>query len=246
MMPPQMPPQMGPGQIPGSATAGEEASALKKVMWFAIIQLAGTVAGWVGAYYVFSSVFFNTTFFNSLPANPTSAQVAAALGPLFQDVVYLIPLALGIGLAALVVLTLGFRGLARVDSGRFHISTPFMIIMIVGLLLVGGGAAALVTSVPSIISNAPFTCLSPCTPSTAFLNQMSSLIAYFGLIAIGGLLALIGVIGGMILGLWRVGSRYNQTTIKIGAIFEIIPLLNIVAPILILLGAMEARNMVSK
>jgi len=59
---------------------------------------------------------------------------------------------------------------------------------------------------------------------------------------IAGILALIGIIGGQILGLWRVGTRYDQTLIKLGAIFTIIPLLNIVAPILVLIGAYEAKG----
>ena len=53
---------------------------------------------------------------------------------------------------------------------------------------------------------------------------------------------LVGVIGGQILGLWRVGSRYNETVIKVGAIFTIIPLLNIVAPILVLIGAYQVKG----
>jgi hypothetical protein len=222
-------------------SSSEERSALNKVMWFGIIELVGIVAGWVGAFYVFSN-FFNASLFTSLPPNPTPAQVANAMGPIFQDVVYIIPLAVGIELVGLIVLTLGFRGLAKVDSPRFHISTPFMVVLIVGLLFVAGGAVPLLNSIPNMIAAAP----TSGTPSAAFFNQFNSVLAYFGLILLGGLLTLIGYIGGLILGLWRVGSRYNQTTLKVGAIFQIIPLLNVVAPILILLGANEAKNMLGR
>jgi len=54
------------------------------------------------------------------------------------------------------------------------------------------------------------------------------------------------LIGGQILGLWRVGTRYNETTIKVGAIFTIVPLLNIVGPILVLIGALEAKGRLVK
>jgi hypothetical protein len=64
--------------------------------------------------------------------------------------------------------------------------------------------------------------------------------------SIGGIVVILGVIIGQILGLWRVGSRYDETTIKIGAIFGIIPLLNFVAPILILVGALQARGRLIK
>ena len=61
-----------------------------------------------------------------------------------------------------------------------------------------------------------------------------------------GIQALVGTVGGQLLGLWRVGSRYNSTIIKVGAIFVIIPLLNFVAPILILIGAYQVRGSLSK
>jgi len=241
--------QTGSTPINTMATSSEERSALSKVMWFGIIELVGIGAGWVAAFYVFTN-FFNAGVFSSLPSNPTGAQVASALGPIFQDVVYIIPLSVGIELVGLLVLTLGFRGLAKVDSPRFHISTPFMVVLIVGLLIVAGGAVPLLNSVPGMLSTALQNCSYPytattCTPSTAFFNQFSTIFVYFGLMLLGGLLTLIGYIGGLILGLWRVGSRYNQTTLKVGAIFQIIPLLNIIAPILIILGANEAKNTLS-
>jgi len=224
------------------SSAAEESSALTKVMLFAIVQLAGVIGGAVGVFYVFSSVFMNTNLFTSLPTNPTPAQVATALGPVFQDVTYIIPLALGIEIIGLLLLFLGLRGLGKVDGPRFRVPSVLTALMIVGLLLVAGGAVPLINSIPNLISQAP----SSGTPSAAFMNQLSTLIGYLGIILLGGLLSLIGIIGGLILGLWRVGSRYNQTTIKIGAIFEIIPLLNIVAPILIILGASEAKQTVSR
>jgi hypothetical protein len=46
----------------------------------------------------------------------------------------------------------------------------------------------------------------------------------------------------VILGLWRVGTRYDETIIKLGGIFSIIPILNIAAPVLVLVGAHSARN----
>jgi len=224
-------------------TTSEERSALTKVMWFGIIELVGIVAGWVAAFYLFSNLF-SGTFFTSLvnsTGTVTPAQVATAMGPVFTDITYIIPLSLGIELVGLIVLTLGFRGLARVDSQRFHVSTPFMAVLMVGLLLAAGGAVPILTSLPNIIASAP----TSGTASAAFLNQFGTILAYLGLVLLGGLLSLIGYIGGLILGLWRVGSRYNQTTLKVGAIFQIIPLLNIVAPILIILGANEAKNTLS-
>lgn len=211
-------------------------------MWFAVIQLVGLVAGWVVAFYAFSSVFMNANLFSTLPANPTPSQVSAAMGPVFQDVVYIIPISLGITVIGLVVLFLGFRDLAKVDSPKFSTPRTLTLLLVIGILVVGAGAVALINSLPNLISQVP----TSGTPSSAFFSQLGSLVTYFGIILLGGILGLVGTIGGEILGLWRMGTRYNQTTLKVGAIFEIIPPLNIVAPILILLGALDAKNMVSK
>lgn len=224
------------------ASAADEASGLKKVMWFGIIQLVGLVGGWVGGFYVFSTIFMNVNLYSSLPANATPSQVATVLGPLFQAVVYIIPLSLGITIAGLIVLYLGFGDLAKVDKPNFSTPRTLTVLLILGLVFVGAGAIPLINSIPNLISQAPTTG----TPSSAFMSQLSSLFAYFGIMALGGILCLIGIIGGEILGLWRAGTRYNQTTLKVGAIFEVIPLLNIVAPILIVLGANDAKNTVSK
>jgi len=80
----------------------------------------------------------------------------------------------------------------------------------------------------------------------SFFTLFGSLGIDSALLGLGGILTLVGLIGGQILGLWRVGTRYNETTIKVGAIFTIIPLLNIVGPILVLIGALEAKGRLAK
>jgi hypothetical protein len=47
---------------------------------------------------------------------------------------------------------------------------------------------------------------------------------------------------GLLLGLWRIGSRYDSGVTKIGAILSIIPVVNIVSPILILVGVMGVER----
>ena len=68
-------------------------------------------------------------------------------------------------------------------------------------------------------------------------------IVIFGLIGfislIGGIMALIGYIG-MIMGLYRSGEVFDEGIMRVGAILYIIPYLNIVAPILVYIGAHSA------
>ncbi len=234
--------QTPPVGMPQGTQTAEERSALTKVMWFAVLGLVGLVGGWAVTFLIIGSVFASATNLN-LPANATPAQVGAALGPFFQNFSLLVPSILVIGLAGNVLLTMGFRDLAKVDNSKFSLPWKFTIVLIIGAVLIAGGVIPVFNQIPNIIAQAP---TGPGAPSAAFFSAISSLIFAALVAGIGVIMALIGTIGGQILGLWRVGSRYNSTVIKIGAIFVIIPLLNFVAPILILVGAYQARGSLSK
>ena len=138
---------------------------------------------------------------------------------------------------------MALRDLAKVDNSRFSLPWKFMIVLIIGVALLAGGLIPVFNQIPNIIAQAP---TGPGAPSAAFFSAISTLIFAAVLAVIGGIMALIGTIGGQILGLWRVGSKYNETIIKVGAIFVIIPLLNFVAPLLILIGAYQVRGRLSK
>lgn len=230
-----------PQPTPTSSQSGPpnpaEAAGLTKVMWTGVIQLVAIGAGWVVSYLILANFF--TTFGNlNLPPNPTPAQVNTALGPLFQNMSLIIPVFALISLAALVVLTMGFRDLKEIDR-RF--STPYllMMVMIVGTLMVVAGVSVMFNSIPNIIAQAPS---NSTAPTSAFFDSIGSLFTFLAVLGLGSLLSLVGAIGGEILGLWRVGSRYSENLLKVGAIFTIIPLLNIVAPILVLIGAHQAKS----
>jgi hypothetical protein len=207
-------------------------------MWFGITQLVGLVVGWIVYFYAFGIAFGSTANLN-LPPNPSTQQVSSALGPIFQEFTLVMPISLGIELVAILALLIGLREFSRVDPSRFSVPSKLMYLLVIGVIIAGAGAILLFNSLPAIIAQAPS---SGSTPSSAFMSSIAGLLAFAALAFIGGILALIGVIGGQILGLWRVGSRYNETVIKLGAIFVIIPLLNIVAPILILVGASQAKG----
>jgi hypothetical protein len=221
------------------STHPQEVSALNKVMWFGIINIVGIVASWVMAIYIYGAVFSSISSLG-LGTNPTPAEVSTALGPIFKDMMLLVPATVIVELVALVVLTLAFRGLTKVDRERFSIPSSLMIFMLVGVAVQGVGFIPLLNSISDLVAQIPATPTT--TLPSAFFSSLSSLIFDYMLLAIAGIVAVTGEIGGLILGLWRVGSRYDRTVIKIGAIFEVIPLLNIVAPILVLIGAHEAKS----
>lgn len=221
----------------------KERSALSKVLLFGIIQLVGIGVGWLIAWWSFVSIF-STVSSLGLGPSPNSAQVGRALGPLFQYFGYMVMAVVAVGLVGLVVLTLAFRDFRGFDRGRFSTPFIFMIIMIIGSLLVAGGLVPLFNQIPTLIANAPAGSSSALPP--AFSAAIGTLFATLIIISVGALLAFAGLVGGQILGLWRVGSRYDKVIIKVGAIFTVIPLLNIAAPILLIIGTNEARGQLAQ
>jgi hypothetical protein len=208
-------------------------------VWFGIIQLVGIVTGWVVSFYAFRTIF-TTSGVLSLPVNPTPAQVADALRPMFQALSYAVPVMMVVQLVAIVILAMGFRDLRKFDHDAFSVPSTLILVMIAGVLVAAAGVFPLFNGISDVIAKAPM--VAGATPSSDFIAAIGSLILDFLVVGIGGFLVLVGLIGGQILGLWRVGSRYDQIVIKLGAIFAVVPYLNVAAPVLVLVGAYQAKE----
>lgn len=217
-----------------------ERSGLTKLMWFGVLQLVSIVAGWALSFYLLESVFFNTAALG-LSSSSTPDQVSAALSGILHDFALLVPILVAIQLVAMASLTLGYWDLKRVDN-RFALPSTLMLLMIIGSAVVAGAFILMINGLPDVIATAPVTPNS--TPSQDFLTAVGTLILDLLFVLIGGIVAFVGFVGGQMLGLWRAGSRYGETMLKLGAIFPIVPLLNIVAPILVILGTLHAKERV--
>jgi hypothetical protein len=147
----------------------------------------------------------------------------------------LVGISVAIEIAGLVMFRSAFRTLARVDR-RF--STPAMLALaaiasfVVILLGLGLLLGALYQAVQCVGSG------NPITGACLFTGTFWAGIA---LLVVGGLVALVGFIG-VLIGIWRLGTRYSETTFKLGAVLSIIPYLNIAGAILILAGAHSVRG----
>jgi hypothetical protein len=230
-----------PAPLAAAPTRPAEASALQKVMLFGILQLVGLASGLIGTFLYIGNAFGNFAP-ASLGPNPTPAQVSAALGPFFTSLALLVPGIAAVQIVAIVVLIMAFRQLKGVDR-RFSVPTILTMVLLVGMVLAVFGAIPLFNLLPNLIAQA--TSVSGTTIPAGFLSAVAALVVYFYLVAIGGILLLIGLAGGQILGLWRVGSKYGETILKLGAIFVIIPVLNIAAPILVIIGAHQAKGRIA-
>jgi hypothetical protein len=120
--------------------------------------------------------------------------------------------------------TSAFGLLRRVDL-RFRVPRILTIVGLVGFVMILLGTGLILgfifQAVSCAASGAASSCLDP-----------SLLLGASGLILLGSILGLVGWIG-LLVGIFRAGSRYESSLLKVGAILMIIPLVNIVAPVLI-------------
>lgn len=224
---------------PSRATASDvqvESAALIRITWYAIIQIAG-VAGSVMTYFLFLPGFFSKFPINST-GTTSASDVASWLQGLLPSLMVFTVVMFAIALIAVLLLRNAFRRLSRLDSSNFSTPATLTIPLLAGIVIAGIGLIPLFWTLSSLLSNI----VQNPTTFTLVGGQVTDLVAAAALIGIGGILGIIGIIGGEILGIWRVGTRYDSNMIKISAIFIIIPYLDWVGPILLLVGALDAKK----
>ncbi|HTS33973.1 MAG TPA: DUF973 family protein [Thermoplasmata archaeon] len=204
----------GPGASPASRAA--ERTALTYVLWAAVVLLVGGVL----------SVLADLT--------TTATGTAVHFGTTFLAV------SLATGACEFVAVALFYfalRNLAPQDS-RFSTPSKLVLALLIAILIV---LAALVPFLSAV--NTLESCISSSGMNqTAEVSCISGgdLAAVLSVVVIAGIVALVGFIG-LLLGIWRLGTRYQNSNFKVGAILLIIPFLNIVGAVLILVAARSAQ-----
>jgi uncharacterized membrane protein len=141
-----------------------------------------------------------------------------------------VPLLIAIGVFAAVYLLIyrsAFENLSTVDD-RFRTPRLLVSVAIAGVLVVLVGIGLLLETLRQAAE-----CAGAGNPIHPACISMSALSGAVGLLVVGAILALLGAIG-LLLGIWRVGSRYDRDLFKVGAILLIIPYVNLVGYALIL------------
>ena len=213
--------------------------ALSKLYLAAIVMLIGLIAGY--ALDFGSGLFFAFSFIGHPNAPPTNlfevfrssgflvfASIAAVIGGA-TELIYL------------AELRLGLKSLSGVDRPNFGTPSKLTLLALITVPFVFLGV------VIEFVGLIPF--LATINPSQPPVTPPAQLPAGLGYILVGGAIsgiagiaAIVGLIGGAILGVWRMGSRYNESIFKIGAILFVFPFVNIVAAILFILGVGSARK----
>lgn len=215
------------------ATFGpSDLAALREIRIAALIGLLGALVGFAVPL-VLEGVYNVNAFAISSPKN-----VYAALDTIF-----------GIAIAGIVVSIVGFwfyrRGFAhlRPIDVRFHSTPTWALLGVIGLALLIVVFLGFIGLLQGISNCTSLTGNSTVPAPSNCLNAAIVALALVVLLLVGAIIALIGVIG-LLVGIYRLGGRFDQSTFKIGAILLILPFLSIVGQILILVATYSAEEKV--
>lgn len=196
-------------------------------MTASLIALIGIVVGYVALFTT------NVSLFTGVTTNNGGSSFV-----LQQSGLYFLIVASGLSLVftllELIFYRSAFRTLTPVDP-QFKTPSTLVLVLLIMLVLIFVLAIGIFLELASAI-----TCAGAGNPLSSNCLNFNTVLGLAGGLGIAGIVALIGYIG-LVLGIWRLGTRYGEAMFKIGAILSVIPLLNIVGVILIFVAARSGR-----
>lgn len=220
------PPGWGAPTSVAASTKGADLAALSSFKIAAIISIVSSALGYT--YPLFSSLGGGYSF--SVPmGGSTTSLTNAAVSTFFGIVI----VGLAIAIVSYLFLRSGFARLRAVD-GRFASTPTFAIVAIVGLVMVAAGLGVFLGWLLQLLS-----CAGSLSTIPSSCVNLGTLLGGVALLGIGGIILLVGVIG-TVVGIWRLGDRYNDVLFKVGAILLIF--FGFVGAILLLIGVVRAER----
>ncbi len=129
-----------------------------------------------------------------------------------------------------------FRALAPVDV-QFRPPARYALLAPIGAIVTLIGLAALVAIAEPIFTSCNATASAGCY--NAVHTAVQQAILPVGLVLIGSVLNLIGTVM-VLLGVWRLGARFDDSTFKIAAVLLIFPFLDFIGTVLVFASATTA------
>lgn len=215
---------------PTSASQSADRNALGFAGWASVLFL---ISGIVGVAFEFGSGF---TRLVSATSTPTGTTISLPSPWIWVGYVGVLA---GIDLATLVLLRESFRSLVPVDP-RFSSPATFALVALFGSVIGLAGAGLLLAGLYQAVS-----CVGSGNPLTGACLFSGLFVGGLVLAVVGGIAALVGFIG-ILIGIWRLGTRYDESLFKVAAILLIFPFLNIIGAILMLVAARSGRQRVER
>ncbi|MCI4339542.1 MAG: DUF973 family protein [Thermoplasmata archaeon] len=205
--------------------------ALSSVTIAAVLGLIGQLVGLVA--------LFVTPTAGLLMVTTTSSGTTFAANPSgLIDFGILVSVGTVLTILELIYYRDAFHTLSPHDD-RFSTPSTLVTILLVALPIVLLSAIALLDLLYESIA-----CAGIGNPIPANCINGGSVLAAVAVLGIAAVLALIGYVG-LLVGIWRLGTRYDSSAFKVGAVLLLIPLLNVVAAILIIVSARSCRERVA-
>ncbi len=209
------------GPLPEGRLSPVDGRAMDSILLASIFGLISAIASFVVPYAVGYSTFSPSTNFASLNV------VYGLMGTLGASVVFT--------LLMFWYFRASFRALAAGDAG-LRTSATFTIFAVFGAVIAIGALLWILGQAYQW-----FQCAGGVMPVPTSCIARGPILAALGLLAVGAVLYLVGWVA-VLLGIWRLGVRYNEPLFKIGMVLYIFPLLNIVGLILIIVASRSVRN----
>jgi hypothetical protein len=213
---------------PNAASAPTDSSALRAVRWAALAAIVAAVSS-----FVYTALEGLGTGFESTTQTASTTTVQFHI-PVF--LYYLLFVGIVLELVELFLVRSAFASLRTLDS-RFASPATFALLAIIAIPIVLVGAILLFNGL------AQTTCTST-SPGISNCSFGAGLWGGIAIIVIGGIIALVGVIG-VLIGLWRLGDRYDESMFHAGTILSIIPFLSVIGWILIFAASSSALRRTS-
>jgi hypothetical protein len=216
---------------PTPDTRATDLAALSDVTIAAVLALVEAVIGVVGYLAFRSTVTYTIGSTGSITGVTISTFDLYVSGASFLA-------AFALGIAALFFYRGAFHTLAPTDA-RFSTPSKLTLLAIIAIVIIILCLIGLVVLIFQAIS-----CAGAGNTITSSCLDVGAIAGLALLLVLFAIVWFVGFIGLMI-GVWRLGTRYDQGLFKVGAILLIIPFLSFVGAILILVAARSAHGAVS-
>ncbi len=203
---------------------GDRSVERKGVGWAraaALTSLLGLLIAWLGpiAIIYVTGVEFHYGGFHLGSGKATVASI--------EDILIVLAIGAVLSLVSLILYFVSFNTLRKAAPG-FGGPVALMVVGLLGLLLVLVGVALVLSDFLNAVACSASGASSSCLNVSQFAGAV--------LAVLGGLfLALLGWIG-LVIGIYRIGKRFDSTITKVGGILTIIPIVGLIAPILVFVG----------
>jgi Protein of unknown function (DUF973) len=206
---------------PTKVSLEEEMKSIGRIKLFSVFSIMGLLLQLVATIILFQRF--------ALVSTPIQSRLAPAFPPDIVSELYVL-LALGFStwIAASISLWSSFTTFTKMNQSQFGRPRRFVRVLPLALYMLCVGSVLFLFGSHAVFDEPPAPGGTLSGPNLVPVMNFFVGLAFLGIFS---LLGLAGFLGGMVLGLRRMGSHYNERALKYGAILFILPFINLLSPI---------------